>query len=85
MISDVITEILNTIFAPFVSFWHQVSDYWYLGEWYAVGLAIFLVCFFIAYFFPFQWIRAGLGVIVTWVIVALFTATKVFQHFKSRD
>lgn len=85
MINEIITEILNTVFAPFASFWHQVSDYWYLGEWYAVGLAVFLVCFFVGYFFPFQWIRAGLGVIVTWVIVALFTATKVFQHFKRRE
>lgn len=66
--AGLIDEFLDGIQQRIVGAWDFVFDP--LWKWYAIGFIIFICCVVIAYFAPFKWIRAGLGVFL--VIVGAF-------------
>lgn len=85
MIEQFIREAQIALANALSSFFGPFFDWLYLIEWYVFGGAVILICFTIGFFFPFKWIRAGLGLIVSWVIVAIIAATAVFKHLRKKD
>ena len=82
MIEEFISQIQLAIADGLTGLFGPVFAWMYLIEWYVFGGTIILVCFTIGFFFPFQWIRAGLGWVVTLVISAIWAATVVYRKMR---
>lgn len=72
-----IVDKLTGAFAP-------VLDYLYIIAWFAAGAGVIAACLFIGFWLPFKWVRVSLGLIVTYVGVALAVAWKVWSDMRSK-
>lgn len=67
---------------------HNIIDPWFgwlfdpMLVWYSYGVAIFAVVVVIGWFFPFKWIRAGLGFLL--MLVGAFIAGGKIMHDKMK-
>lgn len=84
MFEGVLDSIQKRITDTFSGVVQGVSDFFYISEWFAVGLVIILACVAIGFFFTHPWVRACLGFVVWGVVAFLMGMVLMFNHMRKK-
>lgn len=84
MFEGILDSIQKRIADTFSGVVSGVADFFYISEWFAIGLVIILVCVAIGFFFTHPWVRACLGFVVWGVVAFLAGMVIMFKHARGK-
>lgn len=85
MFEGILDSIQKRIVDTFSGVVSTVSDFFYISEWFAIGLVIILACVAIGFFFTHPWVRACLGFVVWGVVTFLAGMVIMFKHAREKQ